>query len=154
VCKKFAGDNEAFYDTNEMKISYSKPDEIDVSGPAQELALTSQKISNLLRSRSRVLEIEAEINFDPSPYSEILRRMTIIRAEGPTRITVVDDESLKVDGSDENLKRFASFFDFDLDAGVGDHSHYEYYEGNEYIASDSVPIVISVRWSPELKYPI
>lgn len=127
-----------------MQIRYSKPNRIEVSGTVQELALINRDILNLIGSNSSSFVVEVETDFDPSPYDSTLSRMIVSQTEGPVRVSVVADTQLQVEGSAQNLETFASFFDFPEDSESGRHSHFEYYEGNECVAADSEPIVISV----------
>ena len=42
------------------------------------------------------------------------------------------------------MKKFASFFLFYPNTRRGMHNHHEWFNGNEYVAPDSMPLVISV----------
>jgi hypothetical protein len=42
------------------------------------------------------------------------------------------------------MQTLASYFHFDEGAPRGAHTHYEWFEGNDYIERSSVPLVISV----------
>jgi hypothetical protein len=48
-------------------------------------------------------------------------------------------------GGLRELNALASFFVFEPGAAAGAHSHYEYFEGNEYVARESLPLVVSVE---------
>jgi hypothetical protein len=52
---------------------------------------------------------------------------------------------LKIKGSKENLEIFAAWFESDENTPSNYHSHYEYFEGNEYIDSESMPLIIRIK---------
>jgi hypothetical protein len=104
-----------------------------------------QNILNLVESSFTSWVLDAETDFDPSPYDSALSQIIVVQAEGPVQVSVNAGRQIQVEGSKQNLEAFSSFFDFPPNAESGRHSHYEYYEGNEWIAAESVPIVVSVR---------
>jgi hypothetical protein len=89
----------------------------------------------------------ADPTADPRPYAESLESLRVGRGPGPTKLSV-DGKVVQAAGSEECLNAFASCFDFDDDSLIGPitrHNHVEYFEGNKWIASDSVPLVVSVN---------
>ena len=71
--------------------------------------------------------------------------MLLMKGNGSTKLSLLNKKTIKVEGLPENLKRLASFFDVDSDAAAGEHTHFEFYEGNEWVASDSFSLIISVN---------
>ena len=118
--------------------------EIEISGTAEDLNAAREEILKFIRSHAQSLTFALDTAFDPSPYNSLLPMMVLSKGEGPTRVSVEGKQTLLVLGSPENLSRFASWFDYEVDAERGAHGHYEHYEGNEFIASDSVPLVIGI----------
>jgi len=106
--------------------------------------MISLMLLNFAGSSATSLVVEGETDFDPEPYDTRLKRMIIAKAEGPVKVSLFNAGQLLAEGSGDNLSKLASFFDFPLNSQRGHHAHYEYYEGNEWIAADSVPLVICV----------
>lgn len=67
------------------------------------------------------------------------------KSAGPINVSIIDNATLQIEGSVENLERFASYFVFPSTAKSNDHSHFEYYEGDDWIAPTAEPLVISVK---------
>lgn len=100
----------------------------------------------LAATRSReTLEIEAETAGDPAPYTQTLGKLRLRLGDGPTNLRLATGTTLEIEGSAENLERLASFFDFNPAAADGLHQHYEYYEGNDYIAPEALPLVVHLQ---------
>jgi hypothetical protein len=78
-----------------------------------------------------------------------MQELLIMRGDGPTRVQFRGTESLVVSGAIENIEKFGSWFDYPASAESGAHGHFEFFEGNEYISSDSVPLVIGVKFRGE-----
>jgi hypothetical protein len=126
-----------------IQISYSPPNHLEISGNPDALQTLQRILLDLAATRAgKIVEISVDAAFDPAPYERALAKMVIRVGRGPTNITLQGDAGVYVEGSPDNLERLASFFDFALDAGEGQHQHYEYFEGNEYIAPDAIPLVI------------
>jgi hypothetical protein len=110
-------------------------------------------------------EFAADTAADPAPYTRVLSAFRVVASSGPVRVSVAED-TLVATGSHEMLARFASFFVFSdgdrlrgpdttavsadfsrisevLAGPLSTHHHHEWWEGNEYIAADSQPLVIS-----------
>jgi hypothetical protein len=65
-----------------------------------------------------------------------------VASVGQVRVSVAG-QVLTATGSPDMLARFASFFAFSDTDGPGTHKHHEWWDGNEYIAADSRPLVVS-----------
>ena len=127
-----------------IEISYSE-NELDISGTIDELQEVRQKIIAFLDSNISSLVIEANPNFDPQPYLLTIPKMVIEKGQDPIKVSVVNANEVNVKGALESLEGFESFFDFDPGAKSGAHSHYEYYEGNEWVAQNSITLVIGIK---------
>lgn len=79
----------------------------------------------------------AETGGDPAPYRRMLAGWRIHAAVGPSLAEVQGGE-LILSGNSECLEAFTSF----LPVEGGIHSHYEYYEGNDYVSAESIPMVL------------
>ncbi len=128
-----------------MQIRYTAPNEVDISGTVEDLQTVKQLLLDVATSDSTFYEVEAETDFDPSPYASSLRRMVVIKSQGPVKATIICDEYIQVEASGEKMEVFSSFFDFEPNTPSGHHCHHEYYEEDQYIAPDSVPLVISIK---------
>jgi hypothetical protein len=128
-----------------LEIRYSAPYELDISGTIDELQMVRRKILDLIESDAARISFEADSMIEPSPYDTALSRLVVVKGQCPTRVSLKNEEELHIDGSLDWLEAFTSFFDFKPNVGKGLHSHYEYYEGNEWIAPDSMPLVIGVK---------
>jgi hypothetical protein len=126
-----------------IELRYSAPDELDISGSVSELQDVRRAVLKVAKSGARV-EIDADRLVDPDPYKSVLSKLIVTTDTRPTKVSVTN-EAIFVAGAPNCLEALASFLDFKTNASKGDHSHYEYYEGNNWIAPDSVPLVISVR---------
>ena len=111
------------------------------------LEVVKRGISALARGGGAPLAFEANRVFDPAPYERILKRMVVTLGQSPAKVSVAGADEMRVEGSPESLEAFTSYFDFGPDAAAGTHSHFEYYEfeGNRWVAPDSLPLVVSVR---------
>jgi hypothetical protein len=128
-----------------IEIRYSAPNELDISGTVDELQFMRREILDLIQSDAPQIAFEADSAIDAAPYNSALPKLIIRKGQSPTKVSLTNEREVHVEGSPDCLETFASFFDFELNAGKGVHSHHEYYEGNEWIAPDSIPLVISVK---------
>ena len=127
-----------------IAIAYTPPADLDISGTASELNQVQEMVLELIRSKRQELRIEADRTFAPTPYEQSIAALIVRRGTGPTLISVLDQDVVAV-GADHCLEAFASWFAWPLDAKFSAHAHYEYFEGNEWIAPKSIPLVIGIR---------
>jgi hypothetical protein len=120
-----------------------KTSEIDLGGTPEDLQYIRQSILRLIRTGEVQISISANLDFEPAPYSSRLSFLIIRKSVGFTKVIIATDH-LEVKGNPDNLATFAEWFDFE-DSVSNYHCHFDYYEGNEWIAPDSLPLVISVR---------
>jgi hypothetical protein len=134
-------------DENIIEISFSgthNNGELDLSGSPKALQYVGQLILNLINDRYQVICVVEAAIFDPSPYNVCLKSLSICKSNTLIKILVLAN-SLYIQGSQDMLAIFASWFlDFD-DTWCGHHRHINYYEGNEWIDPRSIPLVISVK---------
>jgi hypothetical protein len=118
--------------------------EVEISGTRDDMRALRECILEVSSGRQAMASVEAATPRDPRPYDVALAGMDV-RLVGGGVVARVCRERLQVEGGAEELRGLASFFTFGRDAKPGDHAHYEYYEGNQWIRPDSVPLVIMMR---------
>ena len=128
-----------------IEIRYSAPYDLDISGTVDELQMVRREVLDLIKSDAARISFAANSAVDPAPYESALSKLVIEKSESPTKVSLTNENEIHVEGSLYCLEALASFFDFKPDAEKGAHSHYEYYAGNEWIAPDSIPLVIGVK---------
>ena len=125
-----------------IRIRYS-PGEYEVAGSPADLRSVAERLKSLaLVGTEEVLVCDD--SFDPVPYSALLPRLKLIKKEGRDRVSASEEE-LTISGSSQGLHRFASFFEMPDDADDGWHEHHEFFPGNDFVATDSLRLVISVE---------
>ncbi|MCW8880332.1 MAG: hypothetical protein OQK51_25010 [Kangiellaceae bacterium] len=127
-----------------MKIR-ATDDEIDISDDLLGMNVTGRMISDFLcRDEETEITLESNTDINPEPYERVLNSLTIHKNDGPTLIEEVQG-TLVVSVSPENLERFLSFFEFDKESKVGDHSHFDYLDGDIYVHKDSRSLVVTLE---------
>ena len=126
-----------------IELRYSASDELDISGTVPELQDVRRAVLEVAQSGACV-EIDADSSIDPNPYDAALSKLIIATDVRPANV-YIDDSVVHITAAPYCLEALASFLDFKPNAQEGDHSHYEYYEGNKWIASGSVRVVFSVK---------
>ena len=61
----------------------------------------------------------------------------------------VQIKELLIEGSPENLVVFTSYLGFSPDARPSNHTHFEYWTGNERVSPQSIPLIIGIRQQRE-----
>jgi hypothetical protein len=116
---------------------------VEISGSVKELQELMNSILGLINSENLVLRLDTKKEFSIE-YEKIIEHLEIYCEGDAVKISLSNENTITISGSDEKLKVFASNLDFDDDMKVGYHVHYEYFEGNQYIDSESLPTVIMV----------
>ena len=114
--------------------------ELELSGTPAELRVVVQMLA-ALRPGQRC-RFPADTGADPTPYTRVVAVFEVAASDGPVRVSVSGDKLLE-NGSPEMLSRFASFFSFSDTDLPGAHRHHEWWEGNEYVAPDSRPLIMT-----------
>lgn len=127
-----------------IEIRYSPPHELDLSGTVDELQQIKCAINQWLLSNEITFIAAAKTEIDPYPYQIALVQIEIIKGRGPVHASVIENKKLQIKGLPDYLDVFTSYLDFDQDSIRGAHNHFEYFEGNDWIASYSLPLVIGV----------
>jgi hypothetical protein len=113
---------------------------LDISASPSELNAFADRIERLSTGEEMFAATDVA---DPQPYDRCLVGLKARIAEGPVRISV-EGGLVVVTASPPMMRKFASYFRFDPSARRGTHKHHEWFKGNEYVAPDSTPLVISV----------
>lgn len=127
-----------------MKILFTSPDELEISGSYQEMNEIKVKLLSLSEGINTELCIDTDNNADPSPYEKALNSMQAFVSLGPTKISVVGD-NVVIEGSSESFDRFSSFFGFNEGDPSGTHNHHEYIKGDTFIHPSSIPTVVGIE---------
>jgi hypothetical protein len=122
-----------------LHIRYSPPRDLELSAsPAELLRLSAAIAAFCAIPKPEGLCYPADSTADPAPYTRCLAGLRIRTAAWPARLAV-DGDVLELTGSPETLDLLCSFLESAAETG---HAHYEYYEGNDYISADSLPLVV------------
>jgi hypothetical protein len=125
-------------------IRWKPPSDLDISASPAELRTVMAQISAFLLGKVERIEVVADSAADPQPYAQCLDLLIVDRDIGPTKVSV-EGKVVRVTGSERCLEVFASYFNFNDGSPAKHHVHFEYFEGNEWIAKDSIPLVVSAR---------
>jgi len=128
-----------------FEIRYSGVDEIELSASRNELEQLRTALFNLMKDDLREIRFETDNTIDPAPWESAGQALYIGRFGNAVKVSISVDSTLVIEGSDQNLDNFASFLSFDETTESGEHSHFEFHEGNDYITPDSIPLIISVK---------
>ena len=121
-------------------IRFAPGEGYDISGSPAELRGVAESIAALRGSVS----LATNTAQSPAPYPFVLSSLVVHAGTGPV-CAAVQSCVLHVTAGPEFLPVFASCFLFEDTAPDGYHVHHEYFPGSEYIAADSVLLVISVH---------
>jgi hypothetical protein len=127
-----------------LRIRYTAPLDLEISGSVQTLQNVSTGIFDLVRSDKARLLLTANTHFDPHPYKIAIPQLLITRGTDLLALTVETEAQLHIDGSRAHLEILADWFSFDPQSPSKTHAHFEYYDEHPFIASHSVPLVITV----------
>ena len=114
-----------------MRIRYSPPSQLEIRARENELRELARALS-----LGSPREFSAEQDRGPAPYQVNLRAIQVAATGGPAEIEVRGTD-VSITGSQENLKRLAKFVQSAIQS---DHSHFEWFAGNAFIAETSVPL--------------
>ena len=127
-----------------LEIRFSEPNELEISGTVDELQAVRKEVFALAQTDASQIVFDCDGSINPTPYNQALLKLIVRKSQLPTKVLLKNNE-LYIEGSPQCLEAFASFLDFDANSKSGTHSHFAYYDGNQCIDFDSMPLVISVR---------
>lgn len=117
----------------------------DISGSWKDFGILQQDILKYLESSKKNIFIKVNNNANPEGWDVVLKGLEIIKDDDSVKVSVLENQILTIKGSNRNLEIFADWLGFEENTASGYHSHYEYFEGNEYINSNSIPLVIRIK---------
>ena len=131
-----------------IEIRYSaKRDKInamaEISGSWKDFEILRQSILNFLESDKETVYFVADKKIEGWDF--VLEGLEIKQKGKSVKVSVAENKILKIKGSKENLEIFVAWFESDENTPRDYHSHYEYFEGNEYVDSESMPLIIRVK---------
>jgi hypothetical protein len=128
-----------------IEVRYSLNEAIDILGTKKDVEAFKQEVLKFLKTDSERIQIDVKKDIKSEPWDFVAGNLEVIQNENPVRVLITKGKVIKIEGSKENLEKFTSLLEFDENATSGSHSHYEYYEGNEYIHPESFPLIIGIK---------
>jgi hypothetical protein len=128
-----------------IKLRYGPSSGVDIEGASEELLAIKARIVNLAEVAVGQIEVDGDSGGSPSPYDVLLKKLVISCTSGPIRASVSAKGEFNITANPECLRSLASFFSVPKGAEAGWHTHLEFYPGNDFIAEDSEPTVVSLR---------
>ena len=120
-------------------------DMADISGSWKDFETLRQAFLKFLEVGAEKISVDVDKNANCEGWDFILESLEMIQKGDSVKVSVVENKTLNIRGSKENLDIFISWLEFDENTTSGYHSHYEYFEVNKYIDSDSIPLIIRVK---------
>jgi len=127
-----------------LRIRYTSPLDLDISGSAGELRGIAEGILAFLGSNRTGFALVAGAGYDPSPYRIAISGLLVVKGGGRLALTVEAESLLRIIGAPGSLEILADWFLFDEAAEPKEHRHFEYYEEHPFLAPYSLPLVICV----------
>lgn len=128
-----------------LEICYSINEAINILGSWEDIENLRQEILKFITSEFQKINIQIENNINPQPWNFVATDLEIAKNNAPVQVHISENRVIIIEGSKDNLEKFTSFLSFEKDAISGQHSHYEYYDGNEYVSLDSFPLIIEIK---------
>jgi hypothetical protein len=120
-------------------------DMADISGSWRDFETLRRLLLKFLNGNAEKIFVDADKTADSEGWDFILEGLEMNQNGDFVKVSVMENKILNIKGSKENLDIFISWLEFDENTISGYHSHYEYFEGNEYIDSKSIPLIIRVK---------
>jgi hypothetical protein len=128
-----------------IELRHSLNSGVCIEGPSEELLAIKARILGLAEVGAGKIELSGHSTGSPSPYDRWLERVVISSGSGPILASVGAKPEFNITANPECLRVLASFFSVPEGAQAGWHTHLEFYPGNDWIAQNSEPTVISLR---------
>jgi hypothetical protein len=125
-----------------LKIRHS-PNEVDISGSATELLMVRDQVLQFLKSPAKNFVLDTDAKADPTPYAKTIPKLQICKSSCATKVFLVSDSILRIEGTMENLKNFLSWFDVPVDAKPGHHGHFDSLD-SAHVDKESIPTIVGV----------
>lgn len=128
-----------------LRVRYAAPRDLEISGTVRELQAISTGILKLVRSNKVGSTFTADVGYDPAPYQIAIPRLLITKGTELLAVIVKDESLVHISAASDHLESLATWFVFDPTAQSKTHAHFEYYEDHPFIASHSIPLVITIE---------
>ena len=128
-----------------MRIFASPRSDPMLCDSAQGMASLHKALRTFLASSAVEFEATAKTDGTASPYERFLAGLRVRKSEGPITLSKAhgQGEWLVLEGSQENLERYASYFHFPQDTEDG-HHHPETCDVPGYMSKTSLNLIIEV----------
>ncbi|WP_046005560.1 hypothetical protein [Pseudoalteromonas rubra] len=117
-------------------------DELEISGTVSELAEIKRTLEKA--EDGQVYVFTFDCSGCSMSYDSLEPELKVQVCSGPACATFREEGGVTIRGGLKSIEVFASFFDFDLDSASGEHYHWDEACGSEYVATNSIPMVVSV----------
>lgn len=133
-----------------MRIFHSQGNDPMLLGSRAQLGRLHDTIRVFLSSSSFDLELPAKQDGEPAPYEAFLPGLRIRKTTGPIVLSQLPSSWLALEGSVENLVRYASYFYFRPEEESG-HHHPENCDVPGYVSQSSMNLIIEAdsTWGAE-----
>ena len=125
-----------------MKL-YRTVDELEISGSIHELAEIHKSLISASDNYNETFIFD-KLGSAKS-YDLLEGKLTISTSHEPACASYNENLGVVITGNVASLKVLASFFDFELDASIGEHYHWDNACDLEYTSENTLPIVVSVE---------
>ena len=127
-----------------IRIRQSANSGVEIQGGSEELLAIRALILGLAEVEAGMIELSGDSTGSPSPFDRWLERIIISSGSGLILALVRTSREFNISANPECLRVLASFFSVPDGAQHGWHTHLEFYPGNQWIAENSEPTVISL----------
>lgn len=129
-----------------IKIRYSPPNELVLSGNADELHTLNREIMGFLSSHKNSITWEAETVSDPYPYEKMLSSLSIKLSRSKEKGTIkVKEAQLFLEGNKDFINNFACNLPYDVEDSkprIGYHIHYDQISFPDILSEESLEIIL------------
>ena len=118
-----------------------------MEGSVNELKRLHNSIQEFCDSERTEIILEAESDFDPAPYNQVLSTFRIEINSELNHFRVKEDQ-LILSGKKRCLTNFAQNIPFDAEpssSGIPYHVHYDWIGREDLVSEESIPIVIGLE---------
>jgi hypothetical protein len=124
-----------------MRIFHSASSDSMLLDSRDNLVELHKRLIAFLSSPARELEVLAQQDGSPAPYEAFLPGLRVRKGSGPIVLSKLPNGWLSLEGSEDNLRRYASYFHFPPDQEAG-HHHPENCNLPGYMANSSLNLII------------
>jgi len=124
-----------------MRIFYAAGSDPMLLDSQAHLAAIHDQLVAFLAAPTNALRLPAEQDGSPAPYETFLPGLQVIKGSGPIVLSLLADHWLNLEGSEQNLRRYVSYFCFEPSEESG-HHHPEHCDIPGYMSSSSLSLII------------